>query len=128
MAKFEKTIQGDFAELLKRIEAGILEGNMSASLEENSDFHVGNSRCSVRVFERAWDGTEESAQHNENERYSYANLDYEIWKAFVEYEDPDGYFFYRKAGGLMRQRSLHGLIIRQNPLRFYCISRNRTYL
>lgn len=52
MAKLEKTIQGDFAELLKRIETGIVEGSMSASLEEVSDFHVGNSRCSVRVFER----------------------------------------------------------------------------
>lgn len=41
----------------------------------------------------AWDGTEESAQHNENEAYSYANLDYETWKAFVEYEDADGYYF-----------------------------------
>ena len=52
MAKFEKTIQGDFEELLKRIEAGILEGSMSASLEATSDFQEGNSRCSVRVFER----------------------------------------------------------------------------
>lgn len=41
----------------------------------------------------AWDGTEESVQHNENESYSYAELDYETWKAFVEYEDVDGYFF-----------------------------------
>lgn len=41
----------------------------------------------------AWDGTEANAQHNENESYSYANLDYEIWKAFAQYEDPDGYYF-----------------------------------
>lgn len=34
MAKFEKTIQGDFTEWLKRIETGIVEGSMSASLEE----------------------------------------------------------------------------------------------
>lgn len=40
-----------------------------------------------------WDGTEEYAQHNENENYSWAILDYETWKAFVEYEDPDGYYF-----------------------------------
>ncbi len=40
-----------------------------------------------------WDGNEEYAQHNENENYSWATLDYETWKAFVEYEDPDGYYF-----------------------------------
>lgn len=40
-----------------------------------------------------WDGEEEDARHNENERYSWAAFDYETWKAFVEYEDADGYFF-----------------------------------
>jgi len=40
-----------------------------------------------------WDGNENNAQHNENERYSYATLDYKTWKAFVEYEDSDGYYF-----------------------------------
>lgn len=41
----------------------------------------------------AWDGTEADAKHNENELYSYKNLDYETWKAFVEYEDADGFYF-----------------------------------
>lgn len=41
----------------------------------------------------AWDGTEADARHNENENYSYENLDYETWKAFVDYEDADGYYF-----------------------------------
>lgn len=41
----------------------------------------------------AWDGTEGDARHNENELYSYENLDYETWKAFVEYEDVDGFYF-----------------------------------
>lgn len=41
----------------------------------------------------AWDGTEEDARHNGNEHYSYENLDYETWKAFVEYEDADEYYF-----------------------------------
>lgn len=40
-----------------------------------------------------WDGDERYARHNENERYSFAPLDYETWKAFVEYEDSDGYYF-----------------------------------
>lgn len=33
----------------------------------------------------AWDGTEEGAYYDESE--------YEIWKAFVDFEDTDGYFF-----------------------------------
>ena len=52
MAKLEKTLQGNFDELLGRIENGILEGSMSASLEDSSDFVSGDARCSVRVFER----------------------------------------------------------------------------
>ncbi|MBQ4560301.1 MAG: hypothetical protein IJA54_08285 [Tyzzerella sp.] len=41
----------------------------------------------------AWDGTEADAKHNENELYSYKDLDYETWKAFVEYTDVDGFYF-----------------------------------
>ena len=52
MAKFEQSINGDFEQLLKTIENGILGGNVSASLEDSSDFCDGNARCSVRVFER----------------------------------------------------------------------------
>ena len=52
MTKYEKTINGDFDDLLHRIENGILSGSMSASLEESSDFRDGDAQCSVRVFER----------------------------------------------------------------------------
>lgn len=52
MAKFEKKIDANFDELLGKIENGILNGNISASLEDSSDFKIGKSRCSVRVFER----------------------------------------------------------------------------
>jgi len=52
MAKLEKTIMGDFNEILYRIENGIINGSVSASLEEKSDFNFGDTRCSVRVFER----------------------------------------------------------------------------
>ena len=42
----------------------------------------------------AWDGvSENSGKYKENEQYSYVTLDYAIWKAFVEYEDADGYYF-----------------------------------
>lgn len=52
MAKLEQIITGDFNNIVKRIEDGIISGSMSASLEDSSDFESGNSRCSVRVFER----------------------------------------------------------------------------
>lgn len=52
MAKLEKVLYGDFDQILKRIETGIIEGSMTASLEDFSDFQVGEARCSVRVFER----------------------------------------------------------------------------
>ena len=52
MAKLEKTLTGDFNQLLKRIEDGIINGSLSASLEDTSDFVSDGARCSVRVFER----------------------------------------------------------------------------
>ena len=58
MAKMERTLQGDFNEILRRIENGIMKGSVSASLEDNSDFSDGSSRCAVRVFERfSWLGS-----------------------------------------------------------------------
>jgi len=57
MAKFETTVQGSFNEILSRIENGIVNGSITASLEERSDFYGGNARCAVRVFERySWTG------------------------------------------------------------------------
>lgn len=52
MAKYEKVMQGNFNEILNRIENGILNGSISASLEDESDFFNNGARCSVRVFER----------------------------------------------------------------------------
>lgn len=52
MAKLETTITGDFNDVLYRIESGIKKGSVSASLEDASDFYIGDIRCSVRVFER----------------------------------------------------------------------------
>ncbi len=52
MAKLERKLSGDFDSVLRRIEDGILNSSMSASLEESSDFYEENARCSVRVFER----------------------------------------------------------------------------
>ena len=36
----------------KRVENGIINGSFTASLEDSSDFKIGDARCSVRVFER----------------------------------------------------------------------------
>lgn len=52
MAKLEKELEGNSEEILQKIEEGILKGNISASLEDSSDFTDKKVRCSVRVFER----------------------------------------------------------------------------
>jgi len=52
MAKLEQTLKGNFRQILSNIENGILNGSISASLEESSDFYDNGAKCSVRVFER----------------------------------------------------------------------------
>lgn len=52
MAKLERRVNEDFSRLLQRIHDGILNGSVSASLEDTSDFRSGDARCSVRVYER----------------------------------------------------------------------------
>lgn len=42
MAKLELTLSGNFYQLLNGIEDGILNGSMSASLEDSSDFRGGD--------------------------------------------------------------------------------------
>lgn len=57
MAKLEQTLSGGFDQILRRIEDGIVNGSVSASLEDASDFYGQNARCAVRVFERySWSG------------------------------------------------------------------------
>ncbi len=52
MAKLEQIINGNFEQILSKIEKEIVSGSMSASLEDKSDFRSGDAKCSVRVFER----------------------------------------------------------------------------
>ena len=52
MAKYEDRFKGDFNELLRRINDGILSGSVSASFEDGSDYQSGSVRCAVRVYER----------------------------------------------------------------------------
>ena len=57
MAKLECSLTADFDAVLHQIEDGILNGSVSASLEESSNFRTANARCAVRVFERySWSG------------------------------------------------------------------------
>ena len=58
MAKLEHSFHSsDFEAIRSRIVDGILNGSMSASLEDGWDIRGNNSRCSVRVFERySWTG------------------------------------------------------------------------
>ena len=57
MAKFERTITGDFDDVLDRLHQGVLDGSSSASYEDGSDYAAGDVRCAVRVYERhSWTG------------------------------------------------------------------------
>lgn len=52
MAKYERRFKGAFDEVLSRLHDGILEGSVSASYEDGSDYMAGDVRCAVRVYER----------------------------------------------------------------------------
>lgn len=52
MAKYERRFHGDFDTVLSRLHDGILEGSISASYEDGSDYTAGDVRCAVRVYER----------------------------------------------------------------------------
>lgn len=57
MAKLERSLTGNFDQTLRRLHDGILEGSMSASYEDGSDWTSENVRCAVRVYERySWAG------------------------------------------------------------------------
>ena len=40
-----------------------------------------------------WSGEEKDAQHNDNPYYEYLDYGYDIWKAFVDYDEKDPFFF-----------------------------------
>ena len=52
MAKAEYSMEGDFQAVLDALNNGILQGSMTASLEESSECTLGDVRCAVRVYER----------------------------------------------------------------------------
>ena len=49
--------------------------------------------------------------------------EFEIWKAFMEYEDPDGYYFWKSGGTARKPTHCAGDIIRRHHLRYCYISR-----
>ncbi len=58
MAKYEKRLTADFDSFLRYLQDGILNGSMSASYEDGSDWTANGMRCAVRVFERySWTGS-----------------------------------------------------------------------
>lgn len=52
MAKFEKRLKGDFADLLNWIDNDIKRGSSSASYEDGSDLIINGINLAVRVYER----------------------------------------------------------------------------
>ena len=52
MAKLERMVQGGFDTVLERLTKGILQGSVSASLEDQADYMFADGRVAVRVFER----------------------------------------------------------------------------
>lgn len=56
----------------------------------------------------AWDGNEEDARHNENsnEQYSYQPFGYDIWKAFVDYDEQDDFYFLQEAWQINETKEL----------------------
>ena len=58
MAKYERTVNGDFQTIVNTLNDAVMNGSISASLEDESDLSNGPFRCLVRVYERySWFGS-----------------------------------------------------------------------
>lgn len=58
MAKLERVITGNFNAVLSRLEDAVLNGSMSATLEDRTDSTIGPVQVAVRMFERySWSGS-----------------------------------------------------------------------
>ncbi len=60
-----------------------------------------------------WDGTEEDAEYGK----SWTDLDYMTWKAFVEYKDPDGYFFLQRGWKVNETKKLEWTYYPPSPFK-----------
>lgn len=56
----------------------------------------------------AWDGNEEDARHNENPngQYDWQDFGYDVWKAFVDYDEKDDYYFLQEAWQINETKEL----------------------
>lgn len=52
MAKYERTVKGDFQRIIAKLDDAVMNGSATASLEETTSFHIGNFASCVRVYER----------------------------------------------------------------------------
>ncbi len=52
MAKLELRINGNFDDVLARIDAAVMDSGVSAGFEDGSDWALDGARCAVRVYER----------------------------------------------------------------------------
>ena len=58
MAMLTKHLNGNFDYALDTLHHGILEGSMSATYEDGTEFTMGDTRCAVRMYERySWSGS-----------------------------------------------------------------------
>mgnify|MGYP006887394653 CR=1 FL=1 len=52
MAKLECELKGDFHQILDELMTAVLDGSLSASMEDGSTFETEGCLCAVRVLER----------------------------------------------------------------------------
>lgn len=52
MAMLERTLTGDFDDIVYKLHHAIMDGSMSASYENGTDYLMGGTRCAVRMYER----------------------------------------------------------------------------
>ena len=52
MAKYTKVFTGDYNHFIKYVEKEIIEGSMSASVEDKHQTIINNVNCTILVFER----------------------------------------------------------------------------
>ena len=58
MARYERNFNMPIFTVARKVEDAVMQGSISASLEESSDFAFNGVSCAVRVFERySWLGS-----------------------------------------------------------------------
>jgi hypothetical protein len=52
MAKYEKMIHGNFDDIVDRLQNDIMDSALSMNLVDESNYHIGNTRIAVRVYDK----------------------------------------------------------------------------